>query len=143
PRPARARRLERPASVVERLVENTRQEPHSRMRLENLKVLARTFPRHPAARELLEGGCEDERQEIPLQCALALGADDAKGRATLMDIASRGWSDDPLAARAILALRATLVPEPGAAILNHALRTRSQETARACLQVLGEGGCAA
>src|SRR6185369_13954741 len=43
-----ARRLERPPSVVKRLIENTSLEPLAAMKLENLKVLARTFPRHPA-----------------------------------------------------------------------------------------------
>src|SRR5262245_783103 len=137
-----ARRLERPASVVTRLVENTRQEPHPVMRLENFKVLARTFPLHPAARELFQGGCEDEQQEIQLHSALGLGADDAKGGATLLEIAQRGWSDDPLAARAVLTLGPRLPTDAATAILNHALRARSTETARACLQVLGESGLA-
>jgi hypothetical protein len=135
-----AHRLQRPASVVRRLVENTGCEPHARLRLENLKVLASTFPHHPAARELIERGCDDESQEVQLLCALALGVSDAKGRATLTEIATRGWSDDPLAARAIRALGATLDVPATSAILNRTLRTRSLETARACLQVLGENG---
>ena len=132
-----ARRLERPPSVARRLVENTEREPHPAMRLENFKLLARYFSHHPAARELLERGCEDEQQEIQLQSALGMGADDPKGRATLMAIATRGWSDDSVAARAILALGAKLTPEDCAAMLDHALRVRADQKARACLEVLG------
>jgi hypothetical protein len=135
-----ARRLERPSGVVKRLVENTRQEPGVRMRLENLKLLAGTFPHHAVVRELLAAGCDDEHQEVQLHSAMGLGVGDASGRAKLLEIASREWSDDPVAARAVAALGKALPPDQGTAILVHALRTRRHQTARACLQVLGESG---
>jgi hypothetical protein len=133
-----ARRLERPqGGIAQRLAETTSREPNPAMRVEDYKLLARYFPHHPAARELLEQGCEDEAQEIQLHSALGLGVDDAQGRAKLMEIATRGWSDDPVAGRAIVALGAKLAPDECAAMLSHALRTRADEKATACLQVLG------
>src|SRR5262245_27028811 len=135
-----ARRLERPSGVLKRLVENTRQEPHWRMRLESVKLLAATFRHHAEVRELLSAGCDDEHQEIQLHSALGLGAGDATGRATLLELASRGWSDDAVAARAVAALGSALPADQAAAVLAHALRTRQHETARACMQALAGSG---
>ncbi len=133
-----ARHLERPASIVKRLIANTPGEPEWRVRLENLRLLAGTYPHHPATREALHRGCQDERPEVQLQSAL--GLDDETGQATLLEIASREGSDDPLAARAVTALGRKLPLERAQAILGHALRTRRHETARACLDALGQRG---
>jgi len=130
--------LERPPSLVKRLIENTLHEPEWRMRLESLRLLATHYPAVPATREALERGCQDERQEVQLNCALAL--DDEKGQAVLLEIASREWSDDPQAARAVAALGSALPVDRALVILAHALRTRREETARACLARLGGSG---
>jgi HEAT repeat protein len=132
-----ARRLQKPASIVERLAENTPFEPEWRARMENLKILAESFPNHPATRGLLLAGCDDEHQEVQLTSAIALGPGDAKREAMLMELATRGWSDDPVAARAILALGTKLPPASSATVLDRAMRDRALETLRACLQALG------
>jgi HEAT repeat protein/PBS lyase HEAT-like repeat-containing protein len=133
-----ARSLQRPASKVKRLVENTPAEPEWRVRLENLRLLAGTYPHHPATREALHRGCQDERPEVRLQSAL--GLDDETGRATLLEVASHEESDDPLAARAVMALGPKLPLDRAQAILGHALRVRHHETAHACLEALGQHG---
>ncbi len=119
-------------------MENTLTEPAWQTRLESLRLLATLFPDVAATREALERGCQDERQEVQLHCALAL--DDEKGQAVLLEIASREWSDDPQAARAVSELGEALPVERALVILAHALRTRREETARACLARLGRSG---
>jgi hypothetical protein len=130
-----ARRLDRPASLVKRIVENTRDEPEWRVRRGNLLLLARAYPSHPATRGALVRGCQDERQAVQLECALALGVEQAEG--TLCEIATSEWADDADAARATATLRARLPQEKALSILAHALRTRRLQTARASLEVLG------
>lgn len=125
-------------SGVGLLIHQAANDPEWRVRLETFRLLAERYPRHPAAREALRRGCSDERQEVQLECALSL--DDGGGRATLQDIASREWSDDPVAARAVAALGNALPADRALAILGHALRTRRHQTARACLEALGGSG---
>jgi HEAT repeat protein len=131
-------RLDRPTSIVKRIVDNTRTEPEWQVRRGNLLLLANDHPRHPATREALLRGCEDERQAVQLECALALGVGPAE--ATLTEIATSEWADDADAARAVAALIARLPRERALTILNHALRSRRLQTARASLEVLGEIG---
>jgi hypothetical protein len=133
---ALAQRLERPANALQRLVENTRTEPEWRVRQETLRLLASTFPNHSVTRVALQHGCEDERQEIQLQCALELF--DGTGQATLLELASNEWADDAVAAKAVSTLGRALPAERAQAILAHALRTRRLKTAAACVTVLGE-----
>jgi hypothetical protein len=133
-----ARRLDRPASLVKRIVENTRSEPEWRVRRGNLQLLAQAYPNHPATREALARGCQDERQAVQLECALALGVEQAEG--TLREIATSEWADDGDAARATSALGVRLPRDTALAILAHALRTRRQETAHATIAVLGQHG---
>jgi HEAT repeat protein len=133
-----ARKLQRPADIPGRLAENMRSEPEWEVRLQNLRLLAEAFPRHPRTREVLKRGCEDEREEVQLAAGLALGGEE--GRRTLMEIATREWSSDACAARAVGGLGDALPPARAQAILSHALRTRRTRTAQACLDALGLAG---
>lgn len=133
-----ARRLDRPSSIVRRIVDNTRDEPEWQVRRGNLRLLATAHPHHPGTREALERGCQDERQAVQLDCALALGVEHAE--ATLLEIAASEWADDGDAAGAVSALGARLPQARALAILAHALRTRRLATARASLVVLGAIG---
>ena len=133
-----ARRLDRPQSLVKRIVENTRREPEWQVRLGNLQLLASAHPRHPLTREALKRGCQDERQAIQLACALALGVEYAEE--TLREIATSEWADDADAARATGALGSRLPLAPLLDIVAHALRTRRLRTALAGIDVLGQVG---
>jgi HEAT repeat protein len=133
-----ARRLRPPADAVARLVENTAREPDWRVRVANLRFLMRTYPQHPGTRQALERALRDTQEDVQLEAALGLGGD--QGRALLLEIASREWSGDTVAARAVAALQRDLPLERAQAILGHALRTRRVETARACIDALGSSG---
>jgi HEAT repeat protein len=127
-----------PENLATRIIENTREEPEWQVRLENVRLLAHQFARHPATPEALQRACHDEDQEVQLEAALGLGPDTAE--ATLREIACAEHSADPLAARAIAALDRRMTREQLKAVLNHALRTRRVETARTCLVALGTFG---
>jgi hypothetical protein len=133
-----ADRLAPPTGVVAQIIDNTRDEPEWRVRMENILLLVRQFPRHPATPAALEIACQDERQEVQLEAALSLGPE--KAEATLREIACAEHSADPLAARAIVALDRRLTREQLQGVLSHALRTRRHETARTCLVALGNLG---
>ena len=76
-----ARKLEPPDDLAERIAANTRTEPSWRVRLENLSLLAESYPDNPAAREALKRACHDESDEVRLRAARALGDD---GRETIV-----------------------------------------------------------
>jgi hypothetical protein len=132
---AMARKLQRPADLVGRLAENAEHDPEWQVRLQNLLLLAESFPRHPRTREALRRACEDGREDVQLAAALAL--EDDLGRRTLMEIASREGSADDCMARAVTGLGEAQPSERLQTILAHALRTRRMRTAGACLDVLG------
>jgi hypothetical protein len=132
-----AARLARPASIVKRLVENTRTEPEWQVRRENVRLLAASYPRVSATREMLARACEDEREEVQLEAALGLGE---AGHPLLLEIAAREWAGDATAARAIETLGHAFPLDRALAALPHALRTRRRQTARACLGALGRVG---
>ena len=133
-----ADRLAPPASLLARIVQNTRREPEWQVRLENVRLLVRQFLRDPSTLEALRHACEDQDYEVKLEAALGLGPDQAEG--TLREIAFGERSADPLAARAIVALDRRLTCEQLQPVLSHAVRTRRHETARACLTTLGAIG---
>ncbi len=60
-----------------------------------------------------------------------------EGRATLLGVASGEGADDETTERAVAALGWHLTTAHALAILRHALRTRREGTARACLRALG------
>src|SRR5262249_24359864 len=120
-----------------RLASNLRSEPSWQARLENVRLLSARRD-HPAAREGLSRACSDERTEVRLEAAEALGGED--GHAALIEIASRESSDDALAARAVVSLDERATRDLLSTVLRNALRTRRLATARACLQKLGRSG---
>jgi HEAT repeat protein len=135
---ALARTLQRPADPVGRIVDNTRREPEWGVRLQNLLFLANTYPHHRATREALKAGCQDEREEVQLGAALALGG--AEARPTLLEIATREWSEDSCSARAVAALGEHMPADRAREVLSRALRTGRARTAEACLESLGRSG---
>jgi hypothetical protein len=144
-----ASRLDPPADLLARIAENSRREPHWRVRLENLAFLAERYPHHFAAREALERGCHDEHPEVRLRAAMTKGAE---GCAALLDLAGlasarqgppRPSVEDSCSARAVGALGEQLSMEQAEEILGSALRGHRLQTARACLESLGRPGCPA
>lgn len=133
-----ADRLEPPEDVPRRIADNNLNEPEWRVRLANLALLENQYPNHPATREALKRACGDENEEVQLRAALAVGA--AEGRSTLLDIATREWSSDVCAARAVAALGPNLPKERATAGLAHAMRSRRFETAAAFMETIGRGG---
>jgi hypothetical protein len=132
-----ARRLDRPADLAGRIVENTFREPDSGARLGNVVLLASRYPDHAASREAFKHACRDGNVEVRLRAAVALGEE---GRDTLLQIASSQASNESLAARAIAGLGRHLPLERGLEMLGDALRRRHVEAARACLESLGQVG---
>jgi hypothetical protein len=126
----------RPESLEARLLGNVRTDPEPGVRLACLRELLDGEGQAPGgeSREALLAAVADGDESVQLEAAIALGQD---GRAALLEIATRSWSSDSCAARAVVALRSALPPEPAAALLRHALREHRWETAAACLETLG------
>jgi len=132
-----ARRLERPRDVARRLADNARLDPLPEVRLQSLLTLVREYPERPATDEALLAACADTSDWIRVRAATALGA---RGRATLLEVATRDPPDDAAAAQAITVLVEGLPPEHVREILGRALRTRQEATVRACLIALAHRG---
>jgi len=134
---ALARRLETPEDVPCRLAENLKGEPVAGVRLQVLVTLTREFPDHPATREALLAAREDPDAEVRLRAGIALGPE---GRETLLRVAGGEGAEDETTERAVAALGDHLKSAQAQEILRHALRTRRETTARACLLALGRRG---
>ena len=134
---ALARRLTAPADVARRLAENLKTEPVAGVRRQCVTTLAREFPDHPAAREALLAAREDPDAEVRLRAGIALGPE---GRETLLRVAGGEGAEDETTERAVAALGDHLTSAQAQEILRHALRTRRETTARACLLALGRRG---
>jgi hypothetical protein len=134
---ALAEALVEPDALEPRLARNAREDPEPQVRLANLRELVAESPRHAATREALRAAAADGDELVQLEAAVHLGSE---GKATLLDIASRGWSADACCARAVAELRSALPVEQARAILAHALRTRRLETAQACVDSLSRRG---
>ena len=130
-----ARRLATPGDLARRLADNLKTEPVASVRLQCLATLAREFADHPATGEALLAASEDPDAEVRLRAAVALGP---KGRDVLLAIARGEGAEDATTERAVLALGFYLTTEEAGRILRHALRTRREATARACLRALGQ-----
>jgi hypothetical protein len=127
-----------PSGALEpRLAANVRLDPEPSVRLANLRELLAETRRHPATREALRAALADGDEQVQLEAAIALGSE---GREVLLQIASREWSADACAARAVEELRAVLPAGQARDILAYALRTRRRETARACVESLSRRG---
>jgi hypothetical protein len=133
-------RFQRPSNVAERLARTLEVEPHWRVRLRGLELLATSYPKDPATRAAARHALADALPEIRLEAAIALGDD---GVPALLEIARLEGVEDATAARAIDALGDRFPAESRESALHQALRLRRLHTADACIQALGRGGGAA
>jgi HEAT repeat protein len=133
------RRLSQPLDVLRRLTENACRDPEPGVRLSNLLLLVRELPGEPWTVEALRTACSDPSPGIRLRAAQELGAE---GRGVLLNLAE-GLEDDASSAQAVSHLGRELPFERTQSILFEALRRRRVQTARACLEALGQSGDAA
>jgi hypothetical protein len=127
-----AARLERPANILERLVENAGKETDGGVRRETVAFLT-GYGRQPLVLDALHRACRDPREDVRLEAALGLGRD---GQGTLREIA-RLAASDALGVRAVQALGVDLTFDDALASLERARRTRHLRTAVACIEALG------
>jgi HEAT repeat protein len=130
------RRFSEEMDVAERLAMNVRQDSVAGVRLRNLLTLVRDFPGEPRTVETLRAACSDASPQVRLRAAMALGAE---GHAVLTELAE-SLDDDGTSAQAVAHLGRELPFEPTRALLAQALRRRRLQTARACLDALGQSG---
>jgi HEAT repeat protein len=135
-----ADRFAKPASVSERLAGALEREPHWRVRVNGLQLLATSFPNDRSTTPALRRGLADEVPEVRLQAGIALGEE---GRATLLEIASAEDVEDATAAHAIDVLGDRFPADAAQSVLRRALRLRRIHSADACIQLLGRTGAAA
>lgn len=132
-----ARKLEPAADLAARIAQNTRTEPEWRVRVQNLIMLAESYPEHAATHEALKRACQDEDDDVRLRAALSLKDE---GRETLLEIATRESAADGCVATAIAALGEHLAVDIAVSVLDGALRRKRTETVLACLAALGRRG---
>jgi hypothetical protein len=135
-----ARRLARPLDVAQGLVRHAREDPEEGVRLLNLICLARELPGRPETLEALRNACSDPSPEVRLRAAQEMG--DA-GRDILIRFASDPSEVDTVSARAVSLLRQDLSFDLTKTFLSQALRRRHFQTARVCLEALGQSRDAA
>lgn len=134
-----SRQLAEPVDVESQIARNARRDPVVEVRLANLLLLIREFPGNPETLRTLRGACSDANPKIRLQAALALGKE---GRNVLLKLAESS-ADDASRAQAVLHLGGKLPLESAKDILSRSLRKGHFQTARACLEVLGQRRAAA
>ena len=127
------------AEVPRRLAENAQRDPAVGVRLQNLLLLVREHPEHPATAAALRASCTDVNPEIRLRAAKELGAE---GRGVLLKLAESA-GNDAVSAEAVSLLDEELPAERVTAILGRALRGHRMQTARVCVEALGHKGDAA
>ncbi|HKV08718.1 MAG TPA: HEAT repeat domain-containing protein [Thermoanaerobaculia bacterium] len=135
-----AGRLARPLNVVQGLARNAREDPEEGVRLRNLLCLVREFPRTLETLEALRNACSDPNPEIRLRAAQERG--DA-GRAVLLKFAGDPLEVDSVSAGAVSLLKRDLSFDLMKTFLEQALRRRRFQTARICLEALGQSRDAA
>jgi HEAT repeat protein len=131
------RRLARPADLAGRLAANSRNEPLPAVRLANLAVLTREYPRRPATLEALRHALRDPHPSVRLKAARDLGDE---GLAELRDLATDQGGPEAVQAGAVLALGDRLPFAAADEVLHQALRARRLRVAEGCLEVLGTHG---
>jgi HEAT repeat protein len=130
---ALAPRFERPTNVAARLASTIAVEPEWRVRLQALQLLSTSYPSHPSTAEALRAALTDERAEVRLHAAIALGEE---GRSALIDLARHEQVEDAIAAQAVGALGNSMPMDVGVQVLRHALRTRRLHTCVACAETV-------
>jgi hypothetical protein len=134
-----AKRLARPPDVAQCLAENAQKDPVAGVRLRNLVLLLEELPGDPKTVAVLRAVCSDTSPQIRLRAARELGAE---GGGVLAELAG-SLQDDGASAEAISYLGRDLPLQRTREILAQALHHRHSQTARACLDALGQGGDAA
>lgn len=134
-----SRRFAEPLNVKSQLLHNARRDPNPAVRLFNLLVLIREYPGDPDTLKVLRGACIDPISKVRVRAAIALG-DEA--RDVVLRVAEKS-SDDASCALAVSTLGSELPLERVHDILSRARRKRFLQTARACLDVLGQRGAEA
>jgi HEAT repeat protein len=135
-----ARRLGRPPELATALARNATDDPVPGVRLHNLQRLIEDYPRHAATRPILKAACADEREEVRLEAALALGGE---GHDVLRALAVDA-KDVACAARAVRELGAKMEPAELLAVYDAARERRRWTVAEECLDGLrGRGGALA
>ena len=130
---ALAPRFQLPSNVPERLAAALAKEPVWRVRLQGLQLLATSYPKDRGTLAALRQALGDEREDIRVQAAIALGKE---ARDTLLALAAAEGTDDATAAHAIRALGDAMPLETVAATLRQSLRARRLLTAAACVHAL-------
>lgn len=131
-----AKRLAAEVDAPGRLSENAKGDPVAGVRLQNLLLLVRELRDSPETAEALRAAGADASPQVRLRAAIELGPE---GRGILAELAE-GAADDAASAGAVVALGRELPGERTRAILARALGRRHLQTARACLEALGQGG---
>ncbi|MFL6200822.1 MAG: HEAT repeat domain-containing protein [Thermoanaerobaculia bacterium] len=131
------RRFGRPLDIRQRLVENAREDPAPGVRLHNLLLLLRELPKDPRTDEAIQAARSDPSPEVRLRIAKEMGFRD-----TLLALA-KGLRVDTVSAEAVSLLGRGLPFERTRDILERALSGHHHQTARACLEAIGNGGDAA
>ena len=134
---ALAERFQGTRDVARRLATSIETEPLWSVRLQGLQLLSTGFPNDPATIDALRHALADDRPEVQLHAAIALGVD---GEPRLLEIARREQVDDGISAQAIHALGEGLPADVGLPVLRQALRLRRLETGAACIDALGRRG---
>ncbi len=126
-----------PRGRARRIAENLQSETEPGVRLQSVLLLAREHSDDRHARAALLAACQDADDRVRLAAALARGD---KGTATLLALAAEPATEDSCAARAVAALGERLPDEQAGATLRQALEWRHDETAQACIEILGNRG---
>jgi hypothetical protein len=117
------------------LARNAEQDPVAGVRIANLKLLAREFPREERTRAALRAASAEGPDELRLAAALLMGEE---GRGTLVDLAF-GALEDRCGSEAVRALASSFSAEQAARLLESSLAATRYRTAHACLQRLARG----
>jgi hypothetical protein len=132
-----SRRFHLTGSVADRLAATVASEPEWRVRLQGLQLLSTSYPNDPATASALRQALADERPEVRLHAALALGEE---GTPVLLDLAGADAIADELASHALRALAERVPAEVAVAALQRALRLRRQQTVCAAAEALARVG---
>ena len=123
-----------PLDVKSRLLHQARRDSKSGVRLFNLLLLIREHPGDPDTLEALRTACSDKSPKVQVRAAIELGEE---GHDVLLKVAETS-KDDAARAQAVSHLGDKLPVESVKRILSRALSKGSSQTARACLESLGQ-----
>jgi HEAT repeat protein len=129
-----ARRMRDPEELSARLARTVGSDPLGDVRLRSLEALLRDFPGSPHAREAAIAALRDDRPDVRLHAALALGPE---GRATLQELACGERTPDQMAARALRELDEELAVPRVVELLAGARRANRLATVHASVEWLG------